>query len=263
MAITYKGGNRLVGLSSDTKPTADGKHINGSTFIETDTGKEYILNYGAWTEKNKSSGGVAELLDDYSQIRPKRFWYWFSGSALTTDYVWTTSNIAGTPSFAMVDTIDEGFGITTATNSGDMGGISFGNKRHFNYEDSVCIGVVKKVATSTKIWCGFKNSGLVDSENWTSLYGDGQDGTYKSLTTGDGAGTSTANSSVANDTAWTLFKIETASANNKLSINGVLRISKTDDLNDAQKTQPIFQVKASASGGKEGRIRYIEAYNTT
>jgi hypothetical protein len=168
----------------------------------------------------------------------------------------------------MSDSIDGGLSITTASANNNNTVISFGDKRHFNYVDSVCIGVVQKVATSSKIWCGFRNSGLVDNfdaPNWTSLYGDGVDGTYKSLTTGRG-GTdySTATTSaVANDTAWTLFKIETASANNKLSINGVLRISKTDDLNNAQKMQPIFHVKALTTGGKEGRIRYLEAYNTT
>ena len=48
MAITYKGGNRLIGLSSDVKPV---DLDSGSTFIETDTGKERILNYGVWTER--------------------------------------------------------------------------------------------------------------------------------------------------------------------------------------------------------------------
>ena len=40
-----------VRSTSSAKPTADGTNENGSTFIETDTGKEYILQYGAWIEK--------------------------------------------------------------------------------------------------------------------------------------------------------------------------------------------------------------------
>ena len=202
---------------------------------------------------------VYEITNNLSTIAGQHMIDYFSGNSL--DDRWTETNVAGTGTFAMSDSVDGGFSITTATADNNNSSINFNNKRPFNYENSGCVGVVQKVATSSKIWCGFRNSGLVDSENWSSLYGDGQDGTYKSLTTGDGAGTSTANSSVANDTAWTLFKIETTPSINNLTINGVLEVSKTTDLNDAQKMQPIFQVKALTTGGKEGKIRYMEAWN--
>ena len=207
-----------------------------------------------------SKESIYEHLHPLTTVMKAHFVDYFSGEKLSYGYRWAQTNIAGTATFAMVDVVDGGFSITTATGSADMGGISFNNKRPFNYEDSVCIGVVQKVATSTKIWCGLKNSGKVDSENWTALYGDGQDGTYKSLTTGGPTGQSTATSSVANDTAWTLFKIKTTPSFINLTINGVLEISKTDDINATVSWQPIFQVKAAATGGKEGKIRYMEAW---
>lgn len=42
-----------VGLSTDAKPTTGGGHLveprNGDRFIETDTGKVFIFNAGAWS----------------------------------------------------------------------------------------------------------------------------------------------------------------------------------------------------------------------
>lgn len=46
MAIQYFAGGKLVGLSSDTKPSTV---INGSTFYETDTLSIYIRVGGTWT----------------------------------------------------------------------------------------------------------------------------------------------------------------------------------------------------------------------
>lgn len=47
MAITYLGGGRITGLSTDTKPTAVPV---GSTFLETDTNKEFLWNGTAWQQ---------------------------------------------------------------------------------------------------------------------------------------------------------------------------------------------------------------------
>jgi len=45
MAIAYKGGNRITGLSTDTRPDVINL-VDGTIFTETDTGKEYIKYYG-------------------------------------------------------------------------------------------------------------------------------------------------------------------------------------------------------------------------
>lgn len=42
----------FIGLSSDTKPTADNPHVtDGSTFYEADTSKLYFCVNGTWYEK--------------------------------------------------------------------------------------------------------------------------------------------------------------------------------------------------------------------
>ena len=218
----------------------------------------------ARNQSRQTFDSVYESTNPLTTLAGQRMVEWFTGNSLNTDR-WTETDIAGAGTVAMSDSIDGGLSITTATGSSDMQGINFNDKRQYGSTPSVsgnsgCIGIVQKVATSTKIWCGLKNSGKVDSENWTALYGDGQDGTYKSLTTGGPTGQSTATSSVANDTAWTLFKIKTTPSFINLTINGVLEISKTDDINATVSWQPIFQVKAAATGGKEGKIRYMEAW---
>ena len=45
MAIKYLAGNRITGLSSDTKPTTA---VTDSEFTETDTKKQYIWSGSAW-----------------------------------------------------------------------------------------------------------------------------------------------------------------------------------------------------------------------
>ena len=52
MTIKYLSGDRVSGLSTDTKPTM----ADGSVFIETDTGKRFIeKTSGTWEEV---SGGT-------------------------------------------------------------------------------------------------------------------------------------------------------------------------------------------------------------
>ena len=46
MSIRRYAGDKIVGLSSDTKPV---NVSDGATFYETDTLKEYIKNFGSWT----------------------------------------------------------------------------------------------------------------------------------------------------------------------------------------------------------------------
>ena len=55
MAIKYLAGNRITGLSSDTKPTTA---VTDSEFTETDTKKQYIWSGSAWVAS--ALGGTIE-----------------------------------------------------------------------------------------------------------------------------------------------------------------------------------------------------------
>ena len=52
MALKYYTGDKITGLSTDTKPTTIG---NGATFYETNTKKIYIKVSGSWVEVNYQS----------------------------------------------------------------------------------------------------------------------------------------------------------------------------------------------------------------
>lgn len=47
MTLAYKAGGIITGVSSDTKPTTA---PDGTTFVETDTKKWYIIASGTWSE---------------------------------------------------------------------------------------------------------------------------------------------------------------------------------------------------------------------
>ena len=49
--MLYNSGAETYQTVTENKPVADGTNENGTTYTEKDTGKEYILNYGAWIEK--------------------------------------------------------------------------------------------------------------------------------------------------------------------------------------------------------------------
>jgi microcystin-dependent protein len=54
MSIKKYAGDKIVGLSSDTKPS---NVPDGATFYETDTKKIYVRDGGTWEEMNGSGGG--------------------------------------------------------------------------------------------------------------------------------------------------------------------------------------------------------------
>jgi hypothetical protein len=57
MAIKLYAGDKITGLSTDTKPT---NILDGATFYETDTKKIFLKVSGTWSEIS-SSGGIASL----------------------------------------------------------------------------------------------------------------------------------------------------------------------------------------------------------
>tara|TARA_Y100001949_G_scaffold169482_1_gene169463 strand:- start:669 stop:1463 length:795 start_codon:yes stop_codon:yes gene_type:complete len=264
MAITYKGGNRLVGLSSDAKPV---DLDSGSTFIETDTGKESTLQYGSWIEINRPSvTSVAELLDDYSQIRPKRFWYWFSGSDLTSDYLWTLTNktSANASEQRMSDSLDGGY-IFEAVN-GHQSTLTFNNFRQYDHNGSGFIGVCKRKNDSGNFGCGLK--GDKSTADGHSGLRNGARLIFKTGTSdiqaqsADTDGVTNTDTSVASSDAWRLFSATLASSSIKYFVDGVLEVTHTssDQIPDAKLQPYVYAEGQGANSG--GQIRYYEAYNT-
>ena len=103
-------------------------------------------------------------------------------------YRWTTNDITGTGTFAIADSVDGGFEITTANSSTGKNTITFNDKRQFNYDSSVFIAVVKNHTTTTN--CG-QATGLCNGQDVTvshaTIGGNANVDTYMNLSTRDGA----------------------------------------------------------------------------
>ena len=204
------------------------------------------------------SASLYEQLFALTTVMKQRVVDNFSGDALNER--WTTWDESGTGTFAMVDAADEGFSITTS--SGGRSGIGFNNKRQYSNSGSVCIIVVKSIsASSCRVFSGFRNTqstnGIAD---WAAVdYNTGN--TNFALIVGDASTGSSTEGSTAIDQSWHQFKVETGASNVTLTTEGTLEVTDTTNLPSAR-LQPICASRDDATGGKEARIRYLEAYNT-
>lgn len=246
------------------KPTADGTNENGSTFIETDTGKEHILNYGAWAETNQPSDCLAELLSDHSQQK-MRCWDFFGGQDIVTTNGWNWTAGAGgvVVSQGMADEIDGGYQIIMT--NGHVGTYDFNNKRQYNHNGAVIIGVCKRSATNGIFGIGFKGDkanvgSYVDSRTTRLAIRHGTN-TIQGMTA-DSSGATYHDTGVTSDANWHTLKIELTSGATHFSVDGVLRDSSTGSENEtSEQVQPMIYAHANGSGAG-GNIRYLEAYNT-
>lgn len=173
---------------------------------------------------------------------------------------WNKRDISGTGTFAMVDAVDEGFSITTGSSINNASLIDFNQIRQYSETASILLMVFRRVASSAgRIEGGFKN--LTDiSTDFVAVRDLVQD-TFKRFITADATTAKTTNTSVSVNTLFTSYKIEMKSASAECSIADILEVTHTTELPTA-KLEPYFRVRTQTSSVREGRIRYLEAYNT-
>ena len=194
----------------------------------------------------------------------QHFIEWFSGKQLPS--YWTQRNIIGTGTFAMVDEVDGGFKISHDSAVNDSSQIDFGNIRQYAEDGSVYIGVVKKSSTGgsdVAVYHGFTGNitgtGMQSAMVEDSSYGDAV------LRTGGVSASSTqpqTSPTINTGTAWHTHQITCGSANVKLNIDGVLKVTKTSDPPTIP-MQPFAKSYNTASTGADSiQVRYMECYNT-
>ena len=264
MAIEYLDGGRITGLSTDAKPVRDTSDATipaltvqaGSEFIETDTGAKYIHNGTAWIQEPFDS--ITSALGNNGGVT-KRQWFqeWFTGKSLNTD-IWGMWNESGSGSFAMSDSVDGGFSITTS--AGGRSGIDFNNNRQFSPNSSTIIAVVKKTALSSRrLFVGFRYDGTTNGTAECALL-HSHDGGNIGLLTGDDSGGDTTAGSVAPSTNYILTKIVLKTSSCDMNINGILDVTRTEDLPTVA-TQPQLMARDDGSGTCIVHCTYMEAYN--
>ena len=207
---------------------------------------------------------IYDQLNAYGTIAKQRFVENFSGSALDTDR-WSTNNVRGTNTFAMDDSIDGGFKVTTGAGSYDSGSITFNNIRQYSQTSSVIIAVTKLTSpTVSTNYVGFtdhQDSPVQASASDGTVMENGQpNGNIRLGTSQTGASTFVA-TTTARTSNWITSKIEMLSSTATLSLAGVIEATVSSNL-PTSPNQPHFMTLTNEAVLHIGNIRYCEAYNT-
>ena len=214
----------------------------------------------ARNQSKQTFGSMYEALQPSSTISGQHFVEWFSGNSLPS--YWTTTNINGTNTYAMSDSVDGGFSISTAGADSNSGTINFNNLRPFSPTGAVCISVWKKDISNAAGQSGFANTiSAMYPTTECALVRNGVE-TNIALQTADATTSSVTQSNVAKDQTFHSYKIENGSTDIKLTIDGVFELTKTTN-RPTVKLQPRIGVqKRSGAGTTVINITYCEAYNT-
>jgi len=185
----------------------------------------------------------------------------FDGDALDTDRWSLVTN--GTSSGAMDDVVDGGYKIQSGTTIGSFGILTFNDKRHYSETASIGITVCKIVNnTNVRMRSGLAErhtSALVHNSVMVLGFGSVTNFELETRTASSGASTDTG---LAHDSNFHSHKMKAKSASAELTIDGILRATRTTLLPVA-KMQPVHAISNSGGATNEsGSIRYFEAYNT-
>ena len=188
---------------------------------------------------------------------------WFGGKEL--DDRWNETQ-SGTGTFAMSDSVNGGFTLYPASSNTNYAQINFNNKRPFAHNASVMISVWKQPANNGGAsTVGMCNSAGLSPNSWNKDYYGTRlwttDTHYKLRTADASTVTESANSDVARNTNFNVFRWESTSSNVIMSVNGGTSVTKTTNLPTA-KLQPIL-MSWNENGNRDYlHVSYVEAWNT-
>lgn len=197
-----------------------------------------------------------ERLSALTQVLRQRFVSTFSGALLNQR--WTSTILGGSGTNTMSDEVDGGLVMATGGASDNRQEIDFNGIRPIDETNSVVITIWKTTPTvdnETEV-------GLIDNSfARIAVVGINQTIANFFLRTADFT-SSRAVSSIPKDTNFHTHKIDCGSADIKLTIDGVLQITKTTNRPDVR-LQPwaFVHTDPGASGVKTLNMLYFEAYN--
>lgn len=197
---------------------------------------------------------IYELFNALTSISKSHFWDWFDGDSLNNR--WTVDVQSGSSSLFIDDVEDGGFKFDIASGTT---AIHFNAKRHYDETASEIIFVFKCFQTTGQnIRAGMSFLNALFSVDAIALMQSLSSDSFFNLLTGTTGGNSATASSISQDTIFHVYKIENGSADIKLTIDGVLEVTKTTNRPD-NRMQPNFGVNGT---NIDGAIRYCEALNT-
>jgi len=261
MAIEYPDGGRIIGLSTDTKPTdAD----SGSTFIETDTGNIQFFNGTCWFTKPFES-----INDSFGRslgyTQKQHFVEWFSGHSLD-DHVWNTGNSNAGYTIEMDNSVNGGLKMINNASHTHAAKLDFNLKRQFSSSASTVIYVGKTVTSSggTIIGLGgdYRHNNAYKS---TAVQWDaGNSGGTVYILSGDGTQQSATSTGISRDANRHVYKLVNTATSIACSVDGVVGTSKTTNLptGNNDKMQPLLSAYSYSGNTTTLNINYYEAWNT-
>jgi len=273
MTIKYQSGNRITGLSSDTKPT---NISTNSQFTETDTRNTFYYDGTSWQQPRFEN--MYEVFGSPKAKNRQHFVEWFSGKQLPSYWgVIGDSN----KTIEMGDSIDGGITLYAGTDNNASAGISFcddqsngsqnpAKVRPFSPTASKIIWVQKFAAAShyNSSQSGFSEDarpdGLGGSKSGASLVTTFWTPANKFvLRTADGTNYSgsTYTTTSQMDTNFHTFQVECLSSSCTLKIDGDLEATSTTYL-PTERMAPCFGMQTTTSNSGKTYITYCEAYNT-
>lgn len=197
----------------------------------------------------------------FTALQKLGFYDWLMGNGVDTD-IWRNYVDSGAAEVVMADDIDEGLQIRTGAASASIGSIDFNGIRPFSHTASLIFLIAKRVTTTNaKAIAGFNGltTGSLDGLN-SALYYDETSATFKELYTSDGSTSSKTDTDVAVDTSFHNVTIECGSANIKLSLENVLKVTKTTN-RPTSKLQPVLGAYTTTTAYAYARYKYVEALN--
>lgn len=194
-------------------------------------------------------------LYNVKEIARQRFVDNFSGDSLNER--WTQS---GTGTFAMVNAIDEGFSLIEPTGSQRVD-INFNQRRQYDFAGTTFIAITRKVTASTDTHIGLMELNDVSASADFLLWEVANQLTFYRMRNAGGGAITNTDSDISTDTTFRVLKISDDGTTINGSIDNIVKSTSTTNLPNG-KMQPLYEVFATTTGTREGRIRYYEAYNT-
>ena len=208
---------------------------------------------------------IYDQLNASGTIAKQRVVETFSGDSLDTDR-WNSQNVTGSGSVGMIDEVDGGCFVSSASGANQHQEINFNGVKQFSPTTCSMIGVTNRYLDSTDQFVGF-GSGVntLDPSNSLATYTMMNENNKISIQTSDGSNNGLSTeifASIDKDVnSFKSWKIEGGSSNYKLYISGVLEATTSTKI-PTTRMQPIVGCRSRTSTVSTTRVRYLEAYNT-
>ena len=259
MAIEYLDGGRIIGLSTDVKPT---DIPLGSTFVETDTGNIQTFNGTCWFTKPFDS-----INDSFGRslgyTQKQHFVEWFSGHSLD-DHVWNTGNSNAGYTIEMDDSVNGGLKMINNASHTHAAILDFNLKRQFSSRASGVIYVGKTVTSSGGTIVGLGNDYRQDNAYKTTAVQLDNGYTTVYILSGDGTAQTATSTGISRDANRHVYKLVNTATSITCSVDGVAGTSKTTNLptGNNDKMQPVVKAYSYSGNTTTLNINYYEAWDT-